>query len=127
MKNSENIFIHPLSDSQSENIGEGTRVWQFTVILPDAKIGCDVNVCSNCFIENDVIIADRVTIKCGVQIWDGIRLEEDVFVGPNVTFTNDVYPRSRSHLSIYPTTLVCLLYTSPSPRDQRGSRMPSSA
>lgn len=90
--------IHETADVMSCEIGEGTRVWQYVVILPEAKIGSDVNICSHCFIENDVVIGDRVTVKSGVQIWDGIRIGNDVFIGPNVTFTNDKFPRSK----IYP-------------------------
>ncbi|HGC5882411.1 TPA: WxcM-like domain-containing protein [Legionella pneumophila] len=89
--------IHPLSDVKSNLIGDNTRIWQFVVILPNAKIGNDVNICSHCFIENDVIIGDRVTIKSGVQIWDGIRIGDDVFIGPNVTFSNDKFPRSKKY------------------------------
>jgi UDP-2-acetamido-3-amino-2,3-dideoxy-glucuronate N-acetyltransferase len=88
------MFIHPSSDVQSTQIGEGTRVWQYVVILPGAVIGRDGNICSHCFIENKVIVGDRVTVKCGVQLWDGVTLEDDVCVGPNVTFTNDRHPRS---------------------------------
>ena len=90
-------FIHPMTDVQSRNIGEGTNVWQFCVILPDAQIGNDCNICSNCFIESDVVIGDRVTVKCGVQLWNGLRLEDDTFIGPNATFTTDKYPRSKHH------------------------------
>jgi acetyltransferase-like isoleucine patch superfamily enzyme/dTDP-4-dehydrorhamnose 3,5-epimerase-like enzyme len=90
-----NYFTHPLSDVQSSNIGSNTRIWQFVVILAGAKLGSDVNICANCFIENDVVIGDRVTIKSGVQIWDGLRIEDDVFVGPNATFANDHFPRSK--------------------------------
>ena len=89
-------FLHPMADVQSENIGKNTRIWQFVVVLPGAHIGSDVNICSHCFVENDVIIGDRVTIKNGVQLWDGLRIADEVFVGPNVTFTNDRYPRSRN-------------------------------
>jgi UDP-2-acetamido-3-amino-2,3-dideoxy-glucuronate N-acetyltransferase len=74
-------------------IGERTRIWAFTHILGGAKIGPDCNV----FIENDVIIGARATIKCGVQLWDGLRIEDDVFIGPNATFTNDIYPRSKKY------------------------------
>ncbi len=88
-------FIHPLSDVQTADIGEGTRVWQFCVVLPRARIGRDCNVNAQCLIENDVVLGDRVTVKPGVQLWDGVRVENDVFIGPNVTFTNDKYPRSR--------------------------------
>lgn len=98
--------IHPLSDVQSTQIGAGTRIWQFCVILKDAKIGKDCNICSHVFIENDVVIGDRVTLKCGVQIWDGIRIADDVFIGPNVTFTNDPFPRSRQQLTTYPLTTI---------------------
>jgi UDP-2-acetamido-3-amino-2,3-dideoxy-glucuronate N-acetyltransferase len=98
--------IHKLSDVQSTQIGKNTRIWQFVVILPGAMIGEDCNICSHVFIENNVIIGDRVTIKNGVQIWDGISLADDVFVGPNVTFTNDKFPISKKHLDLYPRTRV---------------------
>lgn len=99
-------YIHPLSDVQSSAIGRGTRIWQFVVVLSEAVIGEDCNICSHCFIENDVVIGDRVTVKSGVQLWDGIRLEDDVFVGPNATFTNDLYPRSRQYPDSFPRTIV---------------------
>ena len=89
-------MIHPLSDVQSKNIGENTNIWQFCVVLPGAKIGKNCNICSNCFIENDVIIGNNVTVKNGVSIYDGITIEDDVFIGPNVTFCNDRYPKSRN-------------------------------
>lgn len=87
--------IHPSSDVQTSNIGVGTTIWQFCVILSGAEIGRDCNICANVFIENGVVIGDRVTIKNGVQIWDGLTIHDDVFIGPNVTFTNDRYPRSK--------------------------------
>lgn len=98
--------IHALTDVQSTNVGARTRVWQFVVILPGAVIGDDCNICSHCFIENDVVVGDRVTVKSGVQLWDGVRLEDDVFVGPNVTFTNDRMPRSRIYPGELPQTIV---------------------
>jgi UDP-2-acetamido-3-amino-2,3-dideoxy-glucuronate N-acetyltransferase len=100
------MFIHPSSDVQSKQIGEGTRVWQYVVILPGAVIGRDCNICSHCFIENKVVVGDRVTVKCGVQLWDGITLEDDVFVGSNATFTNDLEPRSRNTNAKLLPTLV---------------------
>ena len=84
-----------LSDIQSKNIGDKTRIWQYCVILEDAEIGDNCNICSHVFIENDVVIGNNVTIKSGVQLWDGITIEDDVFLGPNVTFTNELVPRSR--------------------------------
>lgn len=88
-------MIHPLSDVQSQNVGEGTRIWQFAVVLKGAKIGKNCNICAQTFIENDVVIGDNVTIKCGVQLWDGLRVGNNVCIGPNVTFTNDRHPRSQ--------------------------------
>lgn len=99
-------MIHPSSDVQSTCIGAGTHVWQFVVILPGAQIGADCNLCSHCFIENDVRVGDRVTIKSGVQLWDGVTLEDDVFVGPNACFTNDLYPRSKQYPQAFLKTLV---------------------
>lgn len=89
-------FFHPLADVQSSLIGPSTRIWQFVIVLPGAQIGADCNICSHCLIENDVVIGDRVTVKSGVQLWDGLRVGDDVFIGPNVTFTNDKYPKSRN-------------------------------
>jgi len=91
-------IIHPTADVATTSIGEGTRVWQFVVILKGAKIGRGCNICTQTFIEGDVVIGDRVTIKSGVQLWDGTRIEDDVFIGPNATFTNDSYPRSKEYL-----------------------------
>ena len=88
-------MIHQLSDVQTNKIGRDTSIWQFTVILPGAVIGNNCNINCNCFVENDVTIGDNVTIKSGVQIWDGVSIENNVFIGPNVTFTNDLIPRSK--------------------------------
>lgn len=87
--------IHPLSDVQAPNVGENTNIWQFCVVLAKAKIGAHCNICANTFIENEVTIGDYVTIKCGVQVWDGTIIGNNVFIGPNVTFTNDLVPRSK--------------------------------
>ncbi|GHT22565.1 hypothetical protein AGMMS4957_12920 [Bacteroidia bacterium] len=89
--------IHSLADVQSANIGHGTKVWQYCVVLKGAQIGENCNICSHCFIESDVKIGNNVTVKCGVYLWDGIEIEDEVFVGPNVTFTNDKYPRSKQY------------------------------
>ncbi len=87
-------MIHELSDVQSTNIGEGTRVWQFVVILPGARIGKNCNICSHCFIENDVVLGNNVTLKFHVAVCDGITIEDNVFVGPGVVFCNDKHPKS---------------------------------
>jgi UDP-2-acetamido-3-amino-2,3-dideoxy-glucuronate N-acetyltransferase len=100
------FFIHPLADVKSNQIGSGTKIWQFCVVLNEAKIGNDCNINAQCLIENDVIIGNRVTVKSGVQLWDGLRIEDDVFIGPNVTFTNDKYPRSKKKLETLGTTFL---------------------
>lgn len=101
------FFAHPNSIVECKEIGPNTRIWAFTHILPNARIGADCNICDGVFIENEVVVGDRVTIKCGVQLWDGVRLEDDVFVGPNATFTNDLRPRSRDHSKPILETRVC--------------------
>jgi UDP-2-acetamido-3-amino-2,3-dideoxy-glucuronate N-acetyltransferase len=98
--------FHQTALVESEQIGEGTLVWAYAHILAGARVGRDCNICDHTFIENDVIIGDRVTIKCGVQLWDGLRVEDDVFIGPNATFTNDRFPRSRQRLAEYPRTVI---------------------
>ena len=89
-------MIHPLSDCKSNNIGENTNIWQFCVVFPEAKIGDNCNICANVLIENEVSVGNNVTVKSGVQLWDGITVEDDVFIGPNATFTNDLFPRSKN-------------------------------
>ncbi len=87
-------------------IGKDTRIWAFVHILPKAVIGSDCNICDQVFIENDVIVGDRVTIKSGVQLWDGLRVENDVFIGPNATFTNDIFPRSKQYPEKFLITVI---------------------
>lgn len=96
-------FIHPLSDCKSTSIGENTNIWQFCVIFKDAIIGSNCNICAGVLVENDVRIGNNVTVKSGVQLWDGVELEDNVMVGPNVTFTNDLFPRSKVHRPIVRT------------------------
>ncbi len=98
-------MIHPLTDCKC-HIPESTNVWQFCVLFPEAKVGENCNICAHVLIENDVIIGNNVTVKSGVQLWDGVRVEDEVFIGPNVTFTNDLYPRSKQHPAEYARTLL---------------------
>ena len=100
------FHIHPKALIETEHVGIGTHFWAFTHVLPGARIGSHCNICDHVFIENDVVVGDRVTIKCGVQLWDGVTLEDDVFVGPNVTFTNDRFPRSQQYPDAFAPTLV---------------------
>ena len=99
-------MIHRLADVQSNTIGSNTDIWQFCVVLENAKIGNCCNINAQVFIENDVVIGNNVTIKSGVQIWDGITIEDNVFIGPNVTFVNDITPRSKQYLSTSLKTII---------------------
>jgi acetyltransferase-like isoleucine patch superfamily enzyme/dTDP-4-dehydrorhamnose 3,5-epimerase-like enzyme len=99
-------FKHETALVESPTIGDGTRIWAFAHVLPGARIGRECNICDHTFVENDVVIGDRVTIKSGVQLWDGVTIEDDVFIGPNATFTNDPYPRSKHRPESYGRTLI---------------------
>jgi UDP-3-O-[3-hydroxymyristoyl] glucosamine N-acyltransferase len=99
-------IVHELADVASDAIGDGTRIWQYVVVLPGARIGADCNICAYVFIENDVVVGNRVTIKCGVRLWDGLRVGNDVFIGPNATFTNDLFPRSKKYPDKYLETTI---------------------
>jgi acetyltransferase-like isoleucine patch superfamily enzyme len=104
MKN--NLFIHPLAEVKSINIGAETKIWQFVVVLEKAKIGNNCNINCHCFIENDVIIGNNVTIKSGIYLWDGLRIGNNVFIGPNVTFINDKYPHSKQYPEKFLETII---------------------
>src|SRR5664280_343746 len=99
-------IVHELADVASDSIGNGTRIWQYVVVLPGARIGEDCNICAHVFIENDVVVGDRVTIQCGVQLWDGLRVGNDVLIGPNATFANDKFPRSKKPPSKFLETII---------------------
>jgi len=87
------------------NVGQGSRIWAFAHVLPGAVIGRDANICDYVFLENDVVLGDRVTVKCHVAVWDGLRVGDDVFIGPGVCFTNDKSPRSKRHKPALRTTI----------------------
>jgi UDP-2-acetamido-3-amino-2,3-dideoxy-glucuronate N-acetyltransferase len=100
------VFVHERGLCESEDVGPGTRIWAFAHVLAGARVGADCNICDGVFVEDGVVVGDRVTLKSGVQLWKGVELEDDVFVGPNATFTNDRFPRSRRWLESYPRTVV---------------------
>ena len=102
----EPVFVHPNGLCESSSVGEGTRIWAFAHVLPGAQIGRFCNICDGVFVENDVVIGDRVTVKCGVQLWDGLRVGDDVFIGPNATFANDPFPRSRQRPERFAITRI---------------------
>src|SRR3954463_4592031 len=99
-------FVHPNALCETQKVGPGTRIWAFAHVLPGARIGGDCNICDGVFIENDVVLGDRVTVKCGVQLWDGLQVGDDVFIGPNATFTNDKFPRSKHPPLVYSRTVL---------------------
>ena len=100
------ITIHPSAEVKTKVIGVNTVIWQNVVILKNAKIGSNCNINAFTFIENDVIIGNNVTIKCGVYLWDGLRIEDNVFIGPNATFSNDKFPKSRLKPSKFEKTVL---------------------
>lgn len=99
-------LIRKLCDVQSQHVGSSTTVWQHTVVLAEARIGKDCNICAHVLIENDVVIGERVTVKSCDQFWDGLRIEDDVFIGPNVTFTNDPFPRRKQYPEQFSLTTI---------------------
>jgi UDP-2-acetamido-3-amino-2,3-dideoxy-glucuronate N-acetyltransferase len=99
-------MIHPLSDVHSKLIGEGTIIWQYVIVLGNAVIGKNCNINAHCFIEDDVIIGDNVTLKCGIYVWNGLRIENNVFIGPNATFINDNFPRSKKYPDQFLNTII---------------------
>jgi UDP-2-acetamido-3-amino-2,3-dideoxy-glucuronate N-acetyltransferase len=103
---SSEYYCHPAALCESVHIGARSRIWAFAHVLEGARIGTDCNICDNVFIESGVVVGNRVTVKCGVQLWDGVVVEDDVFIGPNATFCNDPFPRSRQHLAGYPVTTL---------------------
>lgn len=99
-------FIHPLADVHTASIGKATRIWQFAVVLKGAQIGSNCNICASTLIEGDVVVGDNVTVKSGVYLWDGTRIEDNVFIGPNATFTNDKFPRSKQYPDAFSGIIV---------------------
>lgn len=87
-------FIHPNAIVESDLVGQGTKIWAFTHVMKDVEIGDNCNIGEHCFFESGVIVGSNTTIKNGNMLWNGVVLEEGVFVGPQVCFTNDMYPRS---------------------------------
>jgi acetyltransferase-like isoleucine patch superfamily enzyme len=102
---SDDRFIHDHALVESDSISPGTRVWAFAHVMPEAVIGAGCNIADHTYIEGDVVIGDRVTVKWGVYPRDGLRVEDDVFIGPQAMFTNDRFPRSRQPFEASVTTI----------------------
>lgn len=94
------VFVHAQGLCESDDVGDGTRIWAFAHVLPGAKVGRDCNVCDAVFVETGAVVGDRVTLKNAVLVWDGVTIEDDVFVGPATVFTNDMRPRSRAEFTL---------------------------
>jgi UDP-2-acetamido-3-amino-2,3-dideoxy-glucuronate N-acetyltransferase len=88
-------YVHPQALVETPDIGPDTRVWAFAHVMPGARVGAGCNICDHTYIEGGVVVGDGVTIKSGVYLWEGMVVEDDVFLGPQATFTNDRFPRSR--------------------------------
>lgn len=102
------VFVHPHGLCDSDDVGEGTRVWAFAHVLKGARVGRDCNVCDGAYVENGATVGDRVTIKNQVMIFEGVTIADDVFLGPGVAFTNDLKPRAhikRHGDALLPTTV----------------------
>lgn len=99
-------FIHEKADVKTVHVGEGTRIWQYAVVEEGARIGRNCRISCHTFIEGDVRLGDNVTVKSGVYLWNGLLVGDDVFIGPNVTFTNDKYPRSGKRPPAFQQTIL---------------------
>jgi acetyltransferase-like isoleucine patch superfamily enzyme len=104
---SDQPFIHERALVETEAIGPRTRIWAFAHVMPGATIGADCNICDHTYVESDVTLGDRVTVKSGVYLWEGTVIEDDVFIGPQATFTNDRHPRSRQPFTLEGITVRC--------------------
>lgn len=88
-------FAHSsaIIDDGSE-IGEGTKIWHFSHIMPNCKLGRNCNIGQNVVISPDVVLGNNVKVQNNVSIYTGVICEDDVFLGPSMVFTNVVNPRS---------------------------------
>ena len=90
------FFKHPTAVVESNNIGDGTRIWHFAHVREKARIGENCIIGKSVYIDADVEIGNSVKIQNFVSVYKGIRIEDEVLIGPSVTFTNDLYPRAFS-------------------------------
>ncbi len=93
MENS--YFVHPSSVvDEGAQLGQGTKIWHFSHIMPGAVIGDRCNIGQNVFIDNNVSVGHGVKIQNNVSLYNGVVVEDDVFLGPSMVFTNVTNPRS---------------------------------
>lgn len=108
MVSSKQYYVHKLGCCETDCVGKGTRISAFSHVLAGARIGEDCSICDSVYIDSDVLIGNRVTIKCGVQIWDGTTAEDDVFIGPNATFATPQFVRSNDCVESFQRTTLCV-------------------
>ncbi|NBW34984.1 MAG: N-acetyltransferase [Cytophagia bacterium] len=75
-------------------IGSGTKIWHFSHIMPNCKIGMHCNIGQNVVISPEVVLGNNVKVQNNVSIYTGVICEDDVFLGPSMVFTNVINPRS---------------------------------
>ena len=104
----QDYFVHESSYVDEPcSIGRGTKVWHFSHVMKNSRIGIDCNIGQNVVISPDVVIGDNVKIQNNVSVYTGCILEDDVFCGPSMVFTNVMNPRSHVvRRDEYKTTLV---------------------
>lgn len=89
------FFIHKTSVVDDDvQIGEGTKIWHFTHLLSNTKIGNHCTFGQNCVVGPNVTIGNGVKVQNNISIYDGVVIEDDVFLGPSMVFTNVINPRS---------------------------------
>lgn len=96
------VFVHPQGLCESDEVGEGTRVWAFAHVMPGARVGRQCNIGEGSFVESGAVIGDGCTVKNGVSVWDRVTAEDHCFLGPNCVFTNDRIPRSHPDYATRP-------------------------
>ncbi len=90
-----NYFAHPTAIiDEGCAIGEGTKIWHFSHVMPNCRLGKNCNLGQNVVISPDVVLGDNVKIQNNVSIYTGVTCEDDVFLGPSMVFTNVINPRS---------------------------------
>jgi UDP-2-acetamido-3-amino-2,3-dideoxy-glucuronate N-acetyltransferase len=90
-----NIYIHPTAIiDDGASIGEGTKIWHFSHIMPNCTIGDNCNIGQNVVISPKVVLGKNVKVQNNVSIYTGVICDDDVFLGPSMVFTNVINPRS---------------------------------
>lgn len=95
MPDEKKYFSHPSAIiDEGCQIGDGTKIWHFSHVMPNCKIGERCNIGQNVVISPDVILGRNVKVQNNVSIYTGVICEDDVFLGPSMVFTNVTNPRS---------------------------------